>query len=296
MEVKGASLLNRCEEAFLRTKLLECCSSRCWVEGMMKLRPFPDDRAVHAAAAQAWSEASDDDILEAIASHPRIGAEKLKTKWASGEQAGVAGAAAPTLEALARLNDSYFDKFGYTFLVCATGKTAENMLSLLVAREGNDATTELKVAAAEQSKITSIRLDKLMGELAGMRPPLTTHVLDTAKGSPAQGLPIKLEILQGSEGGAAWGDSKDSEWRVLGEAKTNNDGRLNASLIPVGAPLLEATYRVTFDTAAYFEAQTPPQRPFYPEVTVVFSIPAPSEHYHIPLLLSPFGYSTYRGS
>ena len=71
---------------------------------------------MHAAAAQAWSEASDDDILEAIASHPRIGAEKIKTKWASGEQAGVAGAAAPTLEALARLNDSYFDKFGYTFL------------------------------------------------------------------------------------------------------------------------------------------------------------------------------------
>lgn len=287
--------LNRCDDAFLRAKLLECCSSRRWVEGMMQLRPFADDRAVYAAAEQTWATASSEDTLEAIASHPRIGAEGIKARWASGEQAGVAGAAQHTLDQLGRDNDVYFEKFGYTFLVCATGKTAEWMLSFLIERLKNGPETEMKVAATEQGKITSIRLGKLMSEVGGMRPPLTTHVLDTAKGCPAPGLPIKLELLLGSEGGAAWVGG-DQQWEVLGEAKTNDDGRLEVSLVPLGAPLLEATYRVTFDTATYFQAQTPPQKPFYPTVQVVFSIPAPSEHYHIPLLLSPFGYSTYRGS
>jgi 5-hydroxyisourate hydrolase len=111
--------------------------------------------------------------------------------------------------------------------------------------------------------------------------PITTHVLDTALGRPAQNLRLQLE-MQESE----W------SWRVLAERVTNQDGRVT-DLLPDGA-LARGRYRIVFETAAYHRAAGQPV--FYPEVSIVFEIDAPSEHYHIPLLLSPFGYSTYRGS
>jgi 5-hydroxyisourate hydrolase len=110
--------------------------------------------------------------------------------------------------------------------------------------------------------------------------PITSHVLDTATGRPAGGLAIRLEV---SEAGG---------WRVLAERVTGPDGRVT-DLLPAGA-LVAATYRLTFDTGAYLRASGRPV--FYPRVEVVFAVAAPAEHHHIPLLLSPFGYSTYRGS
>jgi 5-hydroxyisourate hydrolase len=110
--------------------------------------------------------------------------------------------------------------------------------------------------------------------------PLTCHVLDTALGRPARGLAVRLEVLDA--GG----------FRVLAERVTNDDGRVTDLLAP-GA--LEArTYRITFATGDYLRASNRPV--FYPQVEVVFEVSAPAEHHHIPLLLSPFGYSTYRGS
>lgn len=112
-----------------------------------------------------------------------------------------------------------------------------------------------------------------------MRSPITTHVLDTALGRPAAGLGIRLVRIDGGE-------------IELASGTTNADGRI-ADLLAPGS--LEAgTYRMTFATGPYFETTGRPV--FYPEVAVVFSIAGPEEHYHIPLLLSPFGYSTYRGS
>jgi 5-hydroxyisourate hydrolase len=110
--------------------------------------------------------------------------------------------------------------------------------------------------------------------------PITSHVLDTALGRPARDLDIRLDVLD-DQGG----------WRPLGRAVTDQQGRV-AGLGPVA---LEArTYRITFETGPYFAAAGRPV--FYPRVEVVFTVDAPAEHYHIPLLLSPFGYSTYRGS
>ena len=114
-------------------------------------------------------------------------------------------------------------------------------------------------------------------------PPLTTHVLDTSLGKPAAGLAIRLEI-QGA----------DKSWSAVGTGTTNGDGRLSESLIPEDVGLQAAVYRITFDTEAYCAIDG--RTCFYPEVSVVFRITAPGEHYHVPLLLSPFGYSTYRGS
>lgn len=108
-----------------------------------------------------------------------------------------------------------------------------------------------------------------------MKSPITTHVLDTALGRPAAGIAIALSRIDGSE---------------IARGVTNDDGRI-ADL--VSGSLAAGTYRMTFATGPYFEATGRPV--FYPEVSVVFTIAA-GEHYHIPLLLSPFGYSTYRGS
>jgi 5-hydroxyisourate hydrolase len=110
--------------------------------------------------------------------------------------------------------------------------------------------------------------------------PITTHVLDTARGRPAAGLPITLAI------------DEDGSWRELARGTTNADGRI-ADLLASGA-LAAARYRMRFDTGSYFSSLG--VRGFYPYVEVVFDIEAPDQHYHVPLLLSPFGYSTYRGS
>jgi 5-hydroxyisourate hydrolase len=109
--------------------------------------------------------------------------------------------------------------------------------------------------------------------------PITTHVLDTALGRPAPGIHVTL-AQQGPEG-----------WNAMGQGTTDGDGRIRDLI----AGALEAgVYRLTFHTGAYFEARGVDG--FYPEVAVTFRLRAPGEHYHVPLLLSPFGYSTYRGS
>jgi 5-hydroxyisourate hydrolase len=110
---------------------------------------------------------------------------------------------------------------------------------------------------------------------------ITTHVLDTSLGQPAEGVPVLLEVEDVGTG-----------WRQVGRGETDKDGRLR-DLLGDGA-LVEGTYRLTFDTHTYFADRK--VEAFYPEVSVVFSVRDAVEHYHVPLLLSPFGYSTYRGS
>lgn len=112
--------------------------------------------------------------------------------------------------------------------------------------------------------------------------PITTHVLDTAKGCPARGVPVVLEVF-----------SPPGRWRIVAKGVTNGDGRV-ADLLPVSHKLKKGIYRLTFQTAAYFRSSG--VRGFYPWATVAFSVHEPRQHYHVPLLLSPFGYSTYRGS
>ena len=110
--------------------------------------------------------------------------------------------------------------------------------------------------------------------------PVTTHVLDTARGRPAAGVPVVLEVQSGA-----------GAWTGLGRGTTDADGRVR-DLAP--GPLAPGVYRLTFDTGAYFRSQN--VQGFYPQVAVVFEVSDPGQHYHVPLLLSPFSYSTYRGS
>lgn len=111
---------------------------------------------------------------------------------------------------------------------------------------------------------------------------ITTHVLDTARGRPAADVPVVLERMSGPQGP-----------RVLARGATDADGRLRG-LLPAGEPLEPGVYRLAFDTGSYFSLHG--GEGFYPEVSILFTVRAGEEHYHVPLLLSPFGYSTYRGS
>lgn len=158
--MEGLRKLNKLEPGAAQAELLRCCGSAAWAKAMAGLRPFPDAAALHRAAEEAWARLGRADWLEAFAAHPRIGARARG--WAKGEQAGAVGAPESVLEKLAAGNRDYEARFGHIFIVCATGKSAAEMLGLLKARLGNAPEAELKIAAGEQAKITRIRLEKLI--------------------------------------------------------------------------------------------------------------------------------------
>jgi 5-hydroxyisourate hydrolase len=138
----------------------------------------------------------------------------------------------------------------------------------------------LKVFILGLSLIATLSLPVCAEPDAG-RSPITVHVLDTSRGKPATGLTVVLEQTDGKE------------WRELARGKTDGDGRIE-TLLPKNKPVAAGIYRITFESGAYFaESKT---KTFYPRIPVIFEITDPKEHYHVPLLLSPFGYSTYRGS
>jgi len=150
-------------------ELLQCCGSKRWAADMSNARPFPNLESLLAAADNTWWSLDRSDWLEAFRSHPKIGekksADRVSTQsqqWSGQEQAGVASAARETVDSLAALNRAYEQKFGFIFIICATGKTSDEMLSALRERLQNDPEAELPIAAAEQSKITGLRLKKLL--------------------------------------------------------------------------------------------------------------------------------------
>jgi 2-oxo-4-hydroxy-4-carboxy-5-ureidoimidazoline decarboxylase len=155
------------EEA--RVVLQRCCGSSRWVERMLDRRPFASTPELVGAAREVWGGLSADDYLEAFAQHPAIGedAGAIAAKFpdtaehAGREQSSVREAGRAVLEALREGNIAYRERFGFLFIVCATGKSAQEMLSLLRARLGNDPDTELRIAASEQAKITELRLERL---------------------------------------------------------------------------------------------------------------------------------------
>ena len=155
------------QEAAMKT-LLDCCGSQKWAEGMRDERPFRNLEHLFHAAEEKWFCLSTVDHLEAFAAHPKIGETKSAkqgdrfSEWSAAEQAGASSAEDSTKAALAEVNRLYYEKFGFIFIVCATGKSADEMLAIAKARVRNSVETELKIAAEEQSKITKLRLEKLL--------------------------------------------------------------------------------------------------------------------------------------
>jgi 2-oxo-4-hydroxy-4-carboxy-5-ureidoimidazoline decarboxylase len=148
-----------------RGMLERCCGSKAWVEGMLARRPFGTRERVLAAAREVWFSLHRSDWLEAFSHHPKIGDRgALRARFAATrhlsekEQAGVENASEDTLDALAEANTEYEKKFGYIFIVCATGKSAGEMLRMLRVRLKNALDVEIRIAAGEQAKITELRL------------------------------------------------------------------------------------------------------------------------------------------
>jgi len=272
-------------------ELEKCCVSKCWIQHMIENMPFASADELISKTATIWyDQCRELDWQAAFEGHPKIGdITSLKEKysntknWASTEQANIVEADEEILKALVKANDAYLNKFGYIFIVSASGKSAKAMLSIINARLDNTKEDELHLAKGEQHKITVIRLAKLIDDLkteADLRSYITTHVLDTTTGIPAKGVQITLYKI------------KDSITKPITTGVTNNDGRI-ADLMPPGKRLEAGIYQLVFNTANYYAEQR--QDGFYPEVSIQFIV-TNHDHYHVPLLLNPYGYTTYRGS
>ena len=148
-----------------------CCGAHAWVQGMLALRPFGTLSHLLTEAEEIWWSLGPDDWREAFDHHPRIGEQaaavpqgETARAWSSAEQRGAATAGTDTRQAFVDGNREYERRFGHIFLVCATGKSAGEMLALLRERLSNDPATELRIAAGEQAKITLLRLEKLFAK------------------------------------------------------------------------------------------------------------------------------------
>jgi len=313
---------------------LTCCSSLAFAEQLALAKErFESYQDLNNLSRKIWFNLSAEDWEEAFRGHPRIGddQEKLRerfkdtARWASDEQGhAIATANEQVLKELGEENVRYEKKFGgRIFIICATGVTAEFVLDNIRDRMENSAYAELGCAAREQQKITEIRLRKLNVHFEGVfgnstvnnesiignrvrvlneqtmnaqkggnvmighvekKSPITTHVLDTAMGQPAEGIKVTLNGVS---------SAVDDLTRV---GYTNSDGRI-VDLMRGDEVLRAGDYELIFHVQEYVRMTTG-QKSFYPECIIRFSVfPGKTkENYHVPLLLNPFGFGTYRGS
>lgn len=166
---EGLRWLNAMPDDAARTALLNCCGSSAWVASVRARRPFRDAAQLLDTAREVWEKLGKSDWLEAFSHHPKIGERNVTgalgeqaRRWSEREQNAVANSEPRLLDELASANHCYLERFGYIFIVCASGKSTEEMLALLRQRMNNDPETELGVAAGEQQRITRLRLEKLL--------------------------------------------------------------------------------------------------------------------------------------
>ncbi|KAL0308735.1 UNVERIFIED_CONTAM: Uric acid degradation bifunctional protein TTL [Sesamum radiatum] len=270
--------------------------------------------------------------------------------WSKGEQStALATATDSTLEELYEWNARYRQKFGFVFLIFASGRSTPEILAEIKRRYHKRPIVEFELAAKEQMKITELRLSKLFsanatsgstikttdvvtksrrfssftlsdvlcstvedrvsiigGHLTAAnetptskpsatftrtRPPITTHILDVARGFPAAGIEVRLETWDNGQSRPLFGQADSGPWSLLGSSTTDKDGR-SGQLMNMADALNPGVYRISFNTGKYNPEG------FFPFVSIVFEVRESQkfEHFHVPLLLSPFSLSTYRGS
>lgn len=154
--------LNGLPAAEAEAALRGCCASARWAAAVAAGRPYPGAAALLDAAERAWWALEPGDWLEAFAAHPRIGERDVAEERARQEQAGVAGSSPSTMAALAEGNRRYEERFGHVFLVCAAGRSGDELLAALRRRLASDPASELRTAAREQAAITRLRLEALL--------------------------------------------------------------------------------------------------------------------------------------
>ena len=265
-----------------------------WVaEAASAKRPFASVTALHEAMMGAVRAVPRDRQLDFLRGHPDLAGKAARagavTEDSRHEQASV-GLDTLTEEEFARfhrLNDAYKAQFGFPFIVCVRRHTRDSILNQFERRLRHDAATEFAAALQEISFITRLRLaSKVSGEgMPQVNGRLSTHVLDTHAGRPAVGVAVELYEFAG-----------DRAHRIA-TATTNADGRTDAPLIG-GRPLPTGRYELRFAVGDHFRSRGIEQGdpPFLDIVPLRFSIAEPEGHYHVPLLCTPWSYSTYRGS
>ncbi|XP_057800286.1 uric acid degradation bifunctional protein TTL-like isoform X1 [Salvia miltiorrhiza] len=321
---------------------LACCGSAKFAQEMASAAPFFNHQQAVDAARDIWFNKVDvNGWLEAFAAHPAIGESPSKTvksptsaQWSKGEQStALATATDATLQELYEWNARYRQKFGFVFLICASGRSTPEILAEIKKRYHNRPIIEFELAAKEQMKITELRITKLFpayataasitktphnadvltkagedrmsvigghlataaaepsGGFTRTRPPITTHILDVARGAPASGVDVRLEMWADKQSRPLFGEVDSDCWKLVGRSSTDRDGR-SGQLMSVVDVLNPGIYRISFDTGKYNPEG------FFPYVEVVFEVKESQkwDHFHVPLLLSPFSFSTYRGS
>ncbi|KAL6964889.1 hypothetical protein U1Q18_035942 [Sarracenia purpurea var. burkii] len=331
---------------FEERDFLACCGSHRFAKEMAASSPFASyDEAVDVARDIWFNKVDVNGWLEAFAAHPQIGESpsphhKSPTfaQWSKGEQStALATATDYSLQELSDWNSRYRQKFGFVFLIFASGRSTPEILSELKRRYQNKPLVEFEIAAGEQMKVTELRLAKLFSTKAEgasttnaqyaadvatkagedrvsiigahltassgapvtkpsqipapTRPPITTHVLDVARGSPAAGIEVRLEMWKGNQPLPDFGETETANWEFQGSSTTDKDGR-SGRLMDIVDTLKPGVYRISFNTGKYSPAG------FFPFVSIAFEVRESQqrEHFHVPLLLSPFSFSTYRGS
>jgi len=287
--------LNACSKSDFVAALANIFEYSPWIaEEAAAARPFAGINALLAAMKLAVERAPQELRLVLIKAHPDLA---NKTQRAAGLTAesnaeqnsvGLDRLSDAEYNAFERVNNAYRSKFGFPYIVCVRRQTKDSILRDFERRLPNDAAAEIRTSIEEICRIAALRLDQLV--VADDRLPvvgrLSTHVLDTHGGKPAAGIAVELIEL-----------SQLGESRVVTRMVTNADGRTDQPLIG-GRPVPIGRYELRFSVGKYFAARGVPlsDPPFLDEIPLRFSVSEPEGHLHVPLLVTPWSYATYRGS
>lgn len=292
---KPLAELNACSEDDFVAALENIFEYSPWIaEKAAAARPFAGVKQLFAAMSAVVENASADLRLALIKAHPDLA---NKTQRAAGLTAesnaeqnsvGLDRLSDAEYAAFERVNNAYRAKFDIPYIVCVRRHTKDSILRDFERRLPNDLPTEVAASISEICRIAALRLDLLVSgeDRLSVHGRLSTHVLDTHSGRPAEGIAVTLVEL------SALGES-----RVIAQTMTNSDGRTDQPLIH-GRPLPIGTYELTFSVGSYFAARNVPMSdpPFLDRIPLRFSVSDPEGHLHVPLLVTPWSYGTYRGS
>ena len=266
-----------------------------WIaERAAAARPFAGINQLLAAMKATVDHAPAELRLALIKAHPDLA---NKTQRAAGltveshaeqNSAGLEALSEAEYQAFERVNNAYRAKFGFPYIICVRRHTKDSILSDFERRLPNDAATETQRSIGEICRIAALRLDQLVtaNDRLQVHGRLSTHVLDTHSGKPAAG--IEIELIELANLGAS---------RIITRAITNADGRTDQPLVH-GRPVPIGRYELTFNVGKYFSERKVPMwdPPFLDVIPLRFSVSEPEGHLHVPLLVTPWSYATYRGS
>jgi 2-oxo-4-hydroxy-4-carboxy-5-ureidoimidazoline decarboxylase len=295
MSQRSLADLNACSKDEFVAVLANIFEYSPWIaEQAASLRPFAGVQQLFDAMKAAVDRAPSELRLALIRAHPDLANKTQRaaglTMESSAEQnsVGLDRLSDAEYQAFERVNNAYRSKFGFPYIVCVRRHTRDSILRDFEHRLPNDAKTEMQKSIEEICRIAALRVDQLVtgNDRLRVQGRLSTHVLDTHSGKPAAG--IAVELIELAELGMS---------RVVTRAVTNADGRTDAPLIG-GRPVPIGRYELTFSVGKYFAERQVPMSdpPFLDQIPLRFSVSDPEGHLHVPLLVTPWSYATYRGS